>query len=57
MTIINEKRNYRQLVESIRMINSQRSDAEKINLIKEGIRIDIDEVIKRIEFIKNSLKS
>ena len=57
MTIINEKKNYRQLVESIRIINSQRSDAEKINLIKEGKRIDIDEVMKRIEFIKNSLKS
>ena len=36
MTIINEGTKYRERKESIRMINSQRSDAEKINLIKEG---------------------
>ena len=35
MTIINEKK-YRELKESIRMMNSQRSDVEKINLIEEG---------------------
>ena len=35
----------------IRMMNSQRSDAEKINLIKEGKKISIDEVIKRNENI------
>ena len=29
MTIINEKRNYRELKESIRMKNSQRSNTEK----------------------------
>ena len=39
------------------MMNSQRSDTEKINLIKEGKKIDIDEVIKCNEFINNSLKS
>ena len=36
MTIINKERNYRELRESIRMMNSQRSDTEKINLIEEG---------------------
>ena len=36
MTIINEEKKYRELKESIRMMNSQRSDVEKINLIKEG---------------------
>ena len=36
MTIINEERNYQELKESIRMMNSQRSDTEKINLIEEG---------------------
>ena len=35
MTIINKKK-YRELEESIRMMNSQRSDTEKINLIEEG---------------------
>ena len=33
MAIINEERIYWELKESIRMINSQRSDTEKINLI------------------------
>ena len=36
MTIINEERNYRELKERIRMMNSQRRDTEKINLIEEG---------------------
>ena len=35
MTIINEKKN-RELKESIRMMNSQRSEVEKNNLIEEG---------------------
>ena len=30
MTTINEEKKYRKLKESIRMINSQRSDAEKM---------------------------
>ena len=35
-TIINEEKKYRELKESIRMMNSQRSDAEKVSLIEEG---------------------
>ena len=31
-----KKRKYRELRESIRMMNSQRSDIEKINLIEES---------------------
>ena len=38
------------------MMNSQRSDAERINLVEEGKKIGLDEVIKRNEFIHNSLK-
>ena len=38
MTIINEEKKYRELKESIRMMNSQRIDAEKISLIEEGIK-------------------
>ena len=56
MIIINEEKNYRELKESIRMMNSQRSDAEKINLIEEGKKIDINEVIKHNEVINNNLK-
>ena len=42
--------------ESIRMMNSQRSDAEKVNLIEEGKKININEVTKRIEIINESSK-
>ena len=55
MTIINEEKKYRELKQSIRMMNSQRSDSEKINLIEEGKKIGIIEVIKRNEIINNSL--
>ena len=36
MTILNEEKKYQQLKENIRMMNSQRSDVEKISLIEEG---------------------
>ena len=36
MAILNEEKKYRELKESIRMMNSQRSDVEKISLIEEG---------------------
>ena len=36
MTILNEEKKYRELKENIRMMNSYRSDAEKISLIEEG---------------------
>ena len=55
-TIINEEKKCRGLKESIRMMNSQRSDAGKINLIEEGKKIGINEVIKWNEFINDSLK-
>ena len=38
------------------MMNSQGSDAEKVNLIEEGKKIGINEVIKHNEIINNSLK-
>ena len=36
MTIINEEKKCRELKESIRIMNSQRGDTGKINLIEEG---------------------
>ena len=52
MTIINEEKKYRELKESIRMMNSQRSDSEKINLIEESKKkIGINEVIKCNEIL------
>ena len=56
MIIINEDKNYREIKESIRMMNSQRSDAEKITLIEECKKIGINEVIKCNEVINNNLK-
>ena len=56
MTIINEEKKYGELKESIRMVNSQRSDTEKNKLIEEGKKIGINEIIKRNEIINNSLK-
>ena len=56
MTVRNEEKKYRELKESIRMMNSQGSDAEKISLIEEGKKIGIDEVIEPNEIINNSLK-
>ena len=56
MTILNEEKKYRELKESIRMMNSQRSDAEKVSLIEEGKKIGINEVIKSNEIINNRLK-
>ena len=38
------------------MMNSQWSDTEKVNLIEEGKKIGIDEIIKRNEIINNILK-
>ena len=56
MTIMNEEKKNRELKEGIRMMNSQRSDVEKISLIEEGKKIGINEVIKRNGIINNSLK-
>ena len=55
--IISEERNYRELKESIRMMNSQGSNTEKNYLIKESKKIDIDEIIESNEIVNNSLKS
>ena len=56
MTIINEEKKYRELKESIRIMNSERSDTGKINLIDEGKKTGINEVIKHNEIINNSLR-
>ena len=37
-------------------MNSRRSDVEKISLIEEGKKADINKVTKRNEIINNSLK-
>ena len=50
------RKKYLELIENIRMTNSQISDLEKINLIEEGKIIGINRVIKGDETINNSLK-
>ena len=51
-----KKKKYRELKESIRMIDSQRSGVEKTNLVEEGKKIGTNKVIKRNEIINDSLK-
>ena len=36
MTIINAERNYRELQKNVRIMNNQRSNTEKVNLIEDG---------------------
>ena len=48
-TIIDEEKKYRKLKENIRMMNRQRSDAEKINLIEKDKKIRINEVINNLK--------
>ena len=55
-TIINEEKKYRKLKERIKMMSNQGSDVQKISLIEEGKKIGINEVLKRNEIIKSSLK-
>ena len=55
-TIINEEKKYRELKQSIRMTNTQRNDAEKVNLIAEGKKISINKAIRHNEIINNNLK-
>ena len=50
------RKKYRELKESIRMMNSHKSNAKKVSLIEEGKKIGIKEVIKPNEIINNSLK-
>ena len=47
MAIINQEKKNQELKESIRMMNSQKSDVEKISLIEEGKRIDISVTLGR----------
>ena len=43
--IINEDKKYRELKQSIIMINTQRSDTEKINLIVEGKKLPLRKLL------------
>ena len=56
MTIFHEEKKYWELKESIRMLNSPTSDAEKVRLKKVKNNRYVNEVIKRNETINNSLK-
>ena len=57
LTIINEGKNYRELKESARIMNSRKSNTEKISLIEGGKKIDIDKIIKSKKIINSSLMS
>ena len=57
MTIFSEEKKHRELKDKVRIMNSQRNDTEKSNLIEDGKKIAIDEVIKRNGIIHKSLES
>ena len=42
-----KRKKYRELKESVRTMNSQRSDTQNINLIEEGKRMGVNEAIER----------
>ena len=50
-TIIDEEKRYKELKESIRMMNSQRSDAEKISLIEEGKKMVLMKLLGVIKLL------
>ena len=51
MTIINEEKKYRELKESIRMMNTQRSDSEKINLNEGGKKQVLMKLLNAIKLL------
>ena len=50
MTIINEEKKYRELKENIKMMNTQRSDSEKIKLIEEGKKQVLMKLLNAIKY-------
>ena len=50
MTIINEEKKYRELKENIKMMNTQRSDSEKIKLIEEGKKQILMKLLNAIKY-------
>ena len=46
-----KKKNYQEIKESIRMMKSQRSDTEKINLVEEGKSIGIDRILNAMKLL------
>ena len=51
MTIIKEENKYRELKERIKMMNTQRSDSEKINIIKEGKKQVLMKLLNAIKLL------
>ena len=51
MAVLNEEKKYRELKESIRMMNNQRSDVEEISLIEEGRKIGIKKLLSVIRLL------
>ena len=49
------RKKFRELKESIRIRNSQRSDSEKINLIEEGKKIGVNKLLRAIKLLLSIL--
>ena len=57
MTVIKKEKKYRKLKESVRMLNSPRSNVEKISFTKESKKMSINEAIRHSEIIRIKMKS
>ena len=53
--LLMKKKKYREQKGSIRMMNSQRSDSEKINLIEEGKKIGVNKLLRAIKLLLSIL--
>ena len=51
MTVINEEKKYRELKETIRILNSQGSDVAKINMIEEGKKKALMKLLRAIKLL------
>ena len=51
MKLNNEEKKYKELKESIRMMNSQTSDTEKINLIEEGKKQVLEKLLSVMKLL------
>ena len=51
MTVINEEKKYRELKETIRMLNSRRTDVAKINMIEEGKKKALMKLLRAIKLL------
>ena len=51
LTMINEEKKYRELKESIRMMNTQENDSEKVSLTEEGEKYALMKLLNKMKLL------